>query len=167
VFVVAAPTKKKPTKPKPGEMTAEEQSLLIRRRTERLIGTRERSEAELRSRLLRAGFDEDVVQREVARCIAAGLVDDERFARLYIAGKKRSGWGCRRIEQELLRFGIELRACEDYPAAFFNEDDEFERACACLARFHSSARDQQAARFRRLLSKGFSTQIAQRALRER
>jgi regulatory protein len=153
-------------KPKPGEMTAKEQSLLIRGRTERLIGTRERSKAELRSRLLQAGFGEDVVEQELARCIAAGLVDDERFARLYIAGKKRSGWGCRRIEQELIRFGIELRACEDYPAAFFNEEDELERACACLARFHSSARDQHAARFRRLLSKGFSIQTAQRALRE-
>jgi regulatory protein len=150
---------------KPCELSPEKQGLAIRGRTERLIGTRERSEAELRERLLRAGFDKDVVEGEVRRCVAAGLVDDQRFARQFIAGKKHSGWGRTRIEQELRRYGIELRLFEGYPELFFSDEDELGRALACLERFHSSARDQGAARFRRLLSKGYSMEIAQKALR--
>ncbi|MDR1014054.1 MAG: recombination regulator RecX [Coriobacteriales bacterium] len=144
--------------------TPEERLRAARRKAERLIGVRERSVAELGLRLAQAGFEEALVAQVVGEAQAAGLVDDGRFARLYIEGKKRSGWGRSRIEQGLERFGIEPGCHEGCPAASFSDDDELERARACLERFRSRAKDPQAARYRHLLSKGFSPQIARRAV---
>jgi regulatory protein len=146
-------------------LTPEEQLLGARKKAERLISVRDRSEAELRGRLGRAGFDEQVVERIVSEARTVGLVDDARFVRLYIAGKKRSGWGCVRIERELKRYGIELRPSAGYPEAFFSDEDEVDRARLCLTRLRSRARDQQSAQYRHLLSTGFSPTTAWKALR--
>ena len=137
-----------------------------RKCTERLINTRDRSETELRQRLLKKGFDPAVVEREVASAVAAGLIDDERFMRLYIQGKKNRYWGQRRIESELRRFGIDLKLHEGYPERFFTEEDELTRAQACLARFHTNAKDPWVASYRHLVSKGFELQVAQRTLKK-
>jgi regulatory protein len=60
----------------------------------RLLAVRSRSRHELSSRLLRAGFETDEVDAEIARLEGVGLVDDEAFAR-ELAGhhvaKRRSG----------------------------------------------------------------------------
>lgn len=47
----------------------------------RLLSVRPRSRRELELRLLRAGFDPGEVAGELDRLEAAGLIDDERFAR--------------------------------------------------------------------------------------
>jgi regulatory protein len=142
----------------------EEQLYEIRKRTERLLAARDRSESEMRDRLTRAGFSEKVVEREVSLLVASGLVDDKRFTSLYVAGKRRSGWGRFRIERELGRFGIDLKHCEGYPEEFFCDTDELERATDCLARFRSQAKDRYAAQYRFLASKGFSADIIRKAL---
>jgi regulatory protein len=147
-----------------GARTLEEQLQEARKKAERLLSVRERSEAELRERLGRAGFDEQIVDRVINEAQGVGLIDDARFVRLYIAGKKRSGWGCLRIERELKRYGIELRCCMGYPEEFFTDEDEIARASVCLERLHSRAKDQGAARYRHLLSKGFSTTTAWKAV---
>jgi regulatory protein len=136
-----------------------------RKRTERLVNFRDRSELELRQRLQRAGFPEAVVEREAQAAVAIGLVDDLRFTRLYIAGKKRSGWGRSRIENGLRRYGIDLRDTEGYPDAVFSSAEELERACLCLEGFKTAAKDSRKAAFRRLLSKGYSLEVAQRAVK--
>ena len=136
-----------------------------RKKTERLISVRDRSSAELKLRLEKAGFSDTVIRREVDDALSAGLVDDERFMRLYIEGKKRCGWGQNRIEAELKRFGIEIRLSEGYPESFFDEEEEIKRAQECLCSFRSSAKDQWAAGYRRLISRGFSREIAQKVLR--
>jgi regulatory protein len=146
------------------KQTREEQLREARKKAERLIGVRERSEVELTNRLRQAGFANTIVKQVTTEALAVGLVDDHRFIELYIAGKKHSGWGQDRIEQELKAFGIELCQHEGYPDEFFSEDDELARAAACLAGFCSRAKDQKAARYRHLLSKGFSQHIAWRTL---
>jgi regulatory protein len=136
-----------------------------RQKAECLISARDRSETELRKRLERAGFEKSIVDQVIDEVLAVGLVDDKRFIQLYLAGKKRGGWGRVRIEQELRRYGIELHRCEGYPEEFFSEEDELERARACLEGFHSSAKNQEAARYRHLMTKGFSAETTWKALR--
>jgi regulatory protein len=46
----------------------------------RLLGVRDRSRRELELRLLRAGFERDVVDQALDELTAAGLIDDERYA---------------------------------------------------------------------------------------
>jgi len=146
-------------------VSCKEQLHEARKRTERLINVRDRSSAELRKRLREAGFTDAVVEEEVEDALSLGLIDDERFTRLYVQGKKRSGWGQNRIEVEIRRYGIELRYCEGYPESFFTEEEELRRAQECLSCFHSAAKNRWAAQYRRLISKGFSTGITLKALR--
>jgi regulatory protein len=47
----------------------------------RLLGVRDRSRREIELRLLRAGFELEEVHGTIERLAAAGLIDDERFAR--------------------------------------------------------------------------------------
>jgi regulatory protein len=150
---------------KKSEGLLEEQLRQARKKTECLIGVRDRSEVELRERLRRAGFQDFIVERVTNEALAAGLVDDRRFVQVYVASKRRSGWGKIRIERELKRYGIELGRYGGYPGEFFPEEDELERACACLEGFYSRAKDQKAARYRHLLAKGFSPETAWKALR--
>ena len=136
-----------------------------RKKTERLINVRDRSSAELMSRLLHAGFSGDVALQEVQDALITGLIDDERFMRLYVESKKRSGWGQHRIEAELRRFGINIRLCEGYPESFFCENDEADRALGCLRRFNTKSKNWQAACFRRLISKGYSVETAKKVVK--
>ena len=46
----------------------------------RLLGVRDRSRRELERRLLRAGFDREEIDEALDALMAAGLIDDERFA---------------------------------------------------------------------------------------
>jgi regulatory protein len=135
-----------------------------RRQAERLISVRDRSEAELTERLIRAGFEADIVKQVVDEAVVVGLVDDERFVRLYVAGKKRSGWGRLRIERSLEGFGIGPGSRAGCLGDLLTDEEELERACACLEQYRPRAKDQDAARYRHLLSKGFNSQIAHRAL---
>ena len=114
---------------------------------------------------MQAGFADDVAMREVEQATQAGLIDDERFMRLYVEGKKRSGWGQRRIEVELRRFGIEIRHYEGYPENFFCENDEVSRALENLRRFRTTSKNHEAASFRRLISKGYSVETAKKAVK--
>jgi len=155
-----------PSPPAPDQnKTFEEQLKEARKRTERFVNVRDRSSAELEFRLKIAGFSESVIECEVKNALSVGLVDDERFTRLYVEGKKRSGWGQNRIVSELRRFGIEIKNCEGYPERFFDEEEELKRAQECLRRFNSTAKNQQAAFYRRLVSKGFSMEISQKAVK--
>lgn len=147
------------------EPSSHEQQLReARKRTERLINVRDRSSTELKNRLKRAGFSDNVVNHELEAACKTGLVDDERFTRLYIEGKKNHGWGKNRIEAGLRGFGIDLRLYEGYPERFFTEADELKRARTSLGSFHTTSKDPRGAQYRRLISKGFSHGIAQSAL---
>ena len=46
----------------------------------RLLGVRDRSRRELEVRLLRAGFEQEEIDRALEDLAGAGLIDDERFA---------------------------------------------------------------------------------------
>jgi len=144
----------------------EEQLREARKCTERLINVRERSSVELGRRLQKAGFADDIVEREVKDAISAGLIDDERFAVLYMQSKKRGGWGRNHIEAKLRFFGIDIKSFEGYPERFFSDEEEAKLAQEYLKRFHTSSKDPRAACFRRLTSRGFSFETAQKTVKK-
>ena len=144
----------------------EEQLREARKCTERLINVRERSSVELGRRLQKAGFADDIVEREVNGAVSAGLINDERFALLYMQSKKRSCWGRSHIEAKLRFFGIDIKSFEGYPERFFSDEEEIQLAQEYLKRFHTSSKDPRAACFRRLTSRGFSFETAQKATKK-
>lgn len=97
-----------------------------------LLAGRDYSEAEIRRKMaayLPAVPDDDEpqnvalsrqeIEQAIAYCKQHGWLDDERYARRYIAGRVRKGYGVQRIRGELRQKGIEpstlaraLQACE-------------------------------------------------------
>lgn len=132
----------------------------------RLVSVSERCEHDVRVRLAREGFDGDTVDRVIEHALSLKLIDDERFAGMYVRSKLLSGWGRARIERELASRGIVLSLLPGYPEEFYGDEDEMERARAFAQNFHSSAKNKRDALYRKLLNKGFSIDVASRICAE-
>ncbi|NLG11357.1 MAG: hypothetical protein GX562_07515 [Coriobacteriaceae bacterium] len=130
----------------------------------RLLANRDRSVAEVRQRLTAEGFDTKTIEQVICRACGCEMLDDQRFTHAFICGKKSLGWGSRRIEAGLMKHEIDLRSLPGYPEDFFNHDEELGRALSCIAKSRSRAKNQYQARFKQLLSKGYSAEIAQKAI---
>ncbi|WP_246222188.1 MULTISPECIES: regulatory protein RecX [Gordonia] len=94
----------------------------------RLLGVRARSRHEMRERLLRRGFDDDVVNDVMARLDRAGLLDDTDFASEWVRSRhSHSGRGRIALKQELRSKGIDTEVIDEALAGI---DPDAERANA-------------------------------------
>jgi regulatory protein len=100
----------------------------------RFLEVRSRSVAEVRRRLIGAGYKPDLVEGAIARLLDLGLLDDEAFARAWIESRDRARpRGERAIRQELGLKGvdrttIDLVLSERREAAFGIPSDDGEIA---------------------------------------
>jgi regulatory protein len=134
----------------------------------RLLAVRPRARRELEIRLLRAGFERDEVEIELARLEAVGLIDDEAFARQAAEHEltvRRSG---RRVVTSRLTARGVGRETIERTLTELHADDEEDRALE-LARARISrlgALEPQAA-YRRLVPflqrRGYAAGVAHRA----
>ena len=92
--------------------TRERPRTSVKDRALRLLSVRSRSRAELRIRLVRAGYEPLEIEEAIADLEAVGLVDDERFAREYAEHQGK---------------GID-RAVAEQAVGETNPEDEAERA---------------------------------------
>ncbi len=148
----------------------------------RFLEARQRSVAEVRERLVRAGYRADLVDRAIDRLTTLGMLDDEAFAHAWVESRDRAHpRGERALRGELLRKGIdreivsavladratgaELDAAEDV-----DEPSADERAAVALLERRSAAlrriADQRLRRQRAdalLARHGFDPEVAARA----
>lgn len=136
----------------------------------RLLDVRERSAAELRTRLKQKGYLPEVIEAVIARLQESGLQDDARFAELYASDARGlRAWGSRRVQHELQARGLDREQAA--AAATENPEAEEERAFA-LARKRARSMGGLAVevRLRRLLGmlarRGFPSDICLRVARE-
>lgn len=87
---------------------AEEEALEpVRKRALGLLDQRARSRKELRDRLIRAEFEEALVDRVVDALERSGLVDDEAFAREWVRQRAaRRGKSAMALDRELQQKGV-------------------------------------------------------------
>jgi regulatory protein len=130
----------------------------------RLVAGRERSIKEALDRLTEKGFTPETTSCTIERAVACGLLDDQRFAQGFIKDKLSRGWGRRRIEQELYRFGIAKESIEGYPDDFFSEETQVEAALQALKKHRSRAKNPRQAAYQYLVGKGYSSDIAVAAI---
>ncbi|HSO99707.1 MAG TPA: regulatory protein RecX [Solirubrobacteraceae bacterium] len=132
------------------------------------LGRRERTVAEMRLRLEREGAGEDAIELVLDELGADALLDDARYARLFIEDKRTlEGWGSERIEHELRARGIDRELAGVALGADDGEEGELDRALALLRRrFPDPPRDRRA-RDRALgvlVRKGYDGEVAVDAL---
>jgi regulatory protein len=130
------------------------------------ISRKERTVAELREWLAARGVEADEAEEAVARLIAIGELDDERFARRYAEDKRElRGWGPGRIEATLVERGIERALAE--AAAGDGPAEQAERAAALL-RGRDADLGDEAGRGRALAylaRRGYDYEVAYQAVR--
>lgn len=140
----------------------------------RLLGHRARSRLELERRLLQKGHTPQAVAQAVERLQADGHIDDARFARSYVADKRKlSGWGSERIRRGLAALGVDgaiaEEALEGAPlAADEPVETELERAGRVLRKIGPPRPPLEAAKrraFQALVRRGFATGVAYAAIR--
>lgn len=135
-----------------------------RSKIEDLINRKEFCSAEVSQRLLRDGYPQAIVRSLIDRAIRAGVIDDARYAELFVRSRLLAGWGRLRIERELQRRGIrELQTLEEL---FDDADDEYTRARELASRRRLSGKNDQAKIARFLYSKGFRQSICYDVARE-
>jgi regulatory protein len=89
--------------------------------------------SQLRRKLQAKEFEPDVIEYGIERCTAAGLLDDERYAREFVASRVRRGHGAQRIRQDLAQRGVD-RQLVDSLLAVHQDDGEIDAAAIDAAR---------------------------------
>jgi regulatory protein len=135
-----------------------------RERALRLLGYRERSEKELRTRLRDDGYPQTVVHRVSARMVETGLLDDERFARSWARARATGGYGPSRVSRELGDKGVDTELIAEAVREAFADQDPVARARAILGSAPPRTRSERDRAIRKLLRRGFSLSTALVAL---
>ena len=147
------------------ESLAVEELPLAKERALQLIGYRERSAQELRSKLKDSGFPAHVAAAVVSRYTEVELIDDNRFTSAWIRSRRFSGYGDRRIRRELEDKGIDsLMALSALEAD--DGESELQRAIDCLRGRRPRDRADSQRMIKRLLIRGFSVSSARAAVEE-
>ena len=111
--------------------------ILIKRAKKRslyLLQKQDRTRMELRSRLLRDGYPEELAEKAVAAMEDYGYIDDKRYAEVYIR-YRQDGMSRGALKRKLLEKGIE-RSLIDEAIDAVCETDEAAIASALLKKKH-------------------------------
>ncbi len=135
-----------------------------------LLALRDHFRAELEEKLRRRGFSGEEVEGALARCRELGYLDDERAAERFVEiSAVRKGWGPRRLEQELLRRGVDRGVA--VRAAALDPGRVAEALAAALARAEGRAGPgwwrlprRRARMVSSLVNRGFDAEDARRAV---
>jgi len=130
------------------------------------MSPRPRSEAEVRARLNRHGFDTDTIQQVLARLKERGLVDDIAFARFWRENRENFRPRSRRlIELELKQKGVDAETIAEATAGVDDEPSAYraaQRKARSLARLdHSSFRKRLGDFLKR---RGFDYELVNRTI---
>ena len=78
------------------------------------LNRRERTAAEVRARLTRAGCGEVEIEDTIGELVTLGQLDDARFAQLFAQDRRElDGWGHERIARRLRELGVERELIDE------------------------------------------------------
>lgn len=137
------------------------------RRVEGLVNRRDYSVEEIRRKLSQDGYGQMTVEAVIGSAKRGHVLDDMRFASVFIRSKLGAGWGTYRIERELSRRGIELKDVPGWPEAFIDAEAEPDRAFRLVEHRRLSGKNDYAKLVRFLVGKGFSLHDAKVAAAQR
>jgi len=136
------------------------------------LNRRERTVVEVEHQLAREGIVPELIEAAIRRLGEQGFLDDDRFARLFVADKRElEQWGAERIRRGLLSRGIDRDLAEIALGSGREpeelEESELDRALALLRRRFPTRLADRRERERALgvlLRKGYESELALDAL---
>lgn len=131
----------------------------------RCVSACEQSSERMRRKLSDAGFSEAAIASALERAQRVGAVDDVRYAECLVRSNALAGKGMEFAKREVARLGICIEDLESYQEYLdAGEEAQIEAACDILSRHPSRAKDKRGAAFRKLLAKGYSMDMASKAV---
>ena len=133
-----------------------------------ILGYRARSEDELRTRLLRAGYAGATVEETLSRLGELGYLDDEKFARDMAESRARKH-GPARIFGDLRKLGVGEELAREVADSRFPDDSQFVVAQGVAGRrYNADERSDAVARrvYGFLARRGFSADVCAEVARE-
>ncbi len=146
------------------EWAREDEYMKVRRAAFQYLKVRARSVHEVRVYLTRNEWDPEICERVIAECIEWGYLDDEAFAKAWVAERrKRKGLGKIRLRQELREKGISLENIEKI-LIDIDEDEERQQAMEIAERRYLRIQDQPWSKIERrigqyLMRRGYSSNM--------
>ena len=134
----------------------------------RILNASDQSESSIRAKLTRAGYSSGPIDEAVDRAKEYGLIDDERYARIYIESKTRSGKGIDGIIRDLQRMDIFVYDFEDDRLEELVEvdgDQQIKTAMRLLDRKPPRSKNLFQGAYSKLMRNGYSPNIAYAASR--
>lgn len=131
-----------------------------------LVSVRERNIKEVKERLKSCDFSPEEISDAIESAVRTGIIDEERYASAFIRGKISSGWGKNKICQRLTADGISSEIIQNCSNLFLSQDEEYNNALKALQKHPCTSKNPYASYMRRLISKGYSYDIANRAVNE-
>lgn len=130
----------------------------------RCVNAREQSSIRMREKLQRAHFSEESIESALKKAQKSDLINDVRYAECLVLSAFSQGKDVRFILPEIEKLGINPNDLEAYQKfKELTEDDRIERAVQVLRSYHCRAKNIVASCQRKLISKGYSYEIARKA----
>ena len=76
-----------------------------------IVSRREHSEKEIKNKLLEKFDAPEIIEQVVLKLIENNLINDVRFAEMYVLIRKRKGFGPKKIQFELMARGLLIKTC--------------------------------------------------------
>jgi len=133
----------------------------------KLASIKEQASSKLFDRLVREGYPDDEVGAAIERAIDCGFVNDERFAECYLRSHRAQGKGMSGMLKDLDSLGIDVYASEylhDLVSEY--EQEEERRAYELITSRPPHSKNPRDAAYRKLISKGYSSQVASTVARK-
>ena len=138
----------------------------------RFLTYREHSTKELRRKLQKKGFNEEILEILLSRLKEIALLDDERFAKMWLESRIRKGTlGRHRIIQELRQKGISTSIIKTLLETEFDYETELKLAIKQLEKkLHTIREDDNQKRRSKLYNflrrRGFDNELILQALQK-
>ena len=132
----------------------------------RLVKVRDRSVSEVRSRLVRDGFDLNAAEDAILRALSCGYLDDQRFADAYVRSRLRQGKGLAGIVRDLKSQEIDPDSLPGFPDVYLERvPSQEDAAYALLCRKPPRSKNLQQAAYAKLVRAGYPSAVASAATR--
>lgn len=129
----------------------------------RYLTARERCAEEVRGHLRRRGYAREEIDEAIARLLERRLLDDRRFARLYVESRSRSSPRSGAfLVRELRRRGVDAETARAAVRDFLREVPEETLARLLLEKLKPRGPDGRERAARRLRARGFRAALALR-----
>lgn len=130
-----------------------------------LVEKRDYSSKEIADKLSLDGYARPVIEAAVARAVDSRLVDDARYADVFIRSRVGQGWGSLKIERELGRRGISVESVAGWPESFFSDVCEEDVAYELARGRRLTGKNDYEKIVRFLYGRGYSGSISSRVAR--